>query len=86
MFGIQPLHLLIIVLIAFLIFGPKRLPELGRSLGQAINEFKAAGKELTDAVSGEAQPAAPQIAPPAQPTVAKTDNGVATEPTETPKS
>ncbi len=86
MFGIQPLHILIIVIVAFLIFGPKRLPELGRSLGEAINEIKAAGKELTDAVSGEAQASAPQIAPPAQPPIATTDNGVAAESTEAPKS
>lgn len=85
MFGIQPLHLLVIVLVAFLIFGPKRLPELGRSLGQAINEFKAAGKELTDAVNSETQPSAPQVAPPPQ-SIAKTENGAVTETTEQPKS
>ena len=85
MFGIQPLHILIIVMVAFLIFGPKRLPELGRSLGEAINEFKSAGRELTDAASGETQAPPPQIAPPAQPPVATTDNGVAAEPTDAPK-
>jgi sec-independent protein translocase protein TatA len=42
MFGIGSQELMIILLIAFLIFGSKRLPELGSSLGQAIRGFKRA--------------------------------------------
>lgn len=38
----QPMHLLIIAAIALLIFGPKKLPELGRGLGESIRGFKAA--------------------------------------------
>ena len=40
MFGIGSQELMIILLIVFLIFGGKRLPELGGSLGQAIHGFK----------------------------------------------
>ena len=40
MFGIGSQELMVILLIAFLIFGGKRLPELGSSLGQAIAGFK----------------------------------------------
>jgi len=40
MFGIGSQELMVILLIAFLIFGAKRLPELGGSLGQAIRGFK----------------------------------------------
>jgi sec-independent protein translocase protein TatA len=36
----SPVHLLIILLIILLLFGAKRLPEMGRSLGQGIQEFK----------------------------------------------
>jgi sec-independent protein translocase protein TatA len=36
----QPMHLLVIFLIALVVFGPKRLPELGRGLGEAIRGFK----------------------------------------------
>jgi len=36
----QPMHLLVILAIAVLVFGPKKLPELGKGLGQAIREFK----------------------------------------------
>ena len=43
----QPTHLLIIAGIALLIFGPKKLPEFGKGLGEGIRGFKAAmqGKE-----------------------------------------
>ena len=37
---LQPLHLLVIAFIALIVFGPKRLPELGKGLGQAIRGFK----------------------------------------------
>jgi sec-independent protein translocase protein TatA len=38
----QPMHLIIIAGIALLVFGPKKLPELGRGLGDGIRGFKAA--------------------------------------------
>ncbi len=37
---LQPAHLLIILAIAMVVFGPKRLPELGKGLGEAIRGFK----------------------------------------------
>ncbi len=40
----QPTHLLVIFAIALLVFGPKRLPELGKGLGEAIRGFKDAFK------------------------------------------
>jgi sec-independent protein translocase protein TatA len=42
---LQPMHLLVIGFIALLIFGPSKLPELGRGLGQAIRNFKEGMKE-----------------------------------------
>ena len=42
---LQPMHLIVILLIALLVFGPRKLPELGRGLGEAIRGFK-------DALSG----------------------------------
>ncbi len=39
---LQPMHLVLILGIALLVFGPKRLPELGRSLGASIRGFKDA--------------------------------------------
>ncbi|MBV8256181.1 MAG: twin-arginine translocase TatA/TatE family subunit [Actinobacteria bacterium] len=55
----SPTHLVILLLIALLLFGAKRLPEIGRSLGTGMREFK-------DSVSGNspAETAAPQQLPP----------------------
>jgi len=36
----SPMHLLVLAVIAAIVLGPKRLPELGRSLGQGIKDFK----------------------------------------------
>jgi sec-independent protein translocase protein TatA len=44
--GFGPTELIIILIIALLVFGPKRLPEMGRAVGKAIREFKHAGKEI----------------------------------------
>jgi sec-independent protein translocase protein TatA len=39
-FGIGPLEIIIVLVIVLLLFGPKRLPDLGRSLGSGMREFK----------------------------------------------
>ena len=41
----QPMHLLVIFGIALLVFGPKKLPELGKGIGEGIRGFKAAMNE-----------------------------------------
>ena len=38
--GIGPMELIVVLVIALLVFGPKRLPDLGRSLGGGMREFK----------------------------------------------
>lgn len=51
----QPMHLLVIFGIALLVFGPKKLPELGKGIGEGIRGFKSAMRE-------EEKPADPQSA------------------------
>ena len=43
----QPLHMIIILAIALIIFGPGKLPELGKGLGKAMREFKGAMSDAT---------------------------------------
>lgn len=40
-------ELLVILFIALIVFGPKKLPEMGRAIGTSIKEFKKATKEIT---------------------------------------
>ena len=48
MFGIGPSELLVIFLIILILFGAKRLPELARSLGRSIMEFKSATQNIKE--------------------------------------
>ena len=54
-FGLQPTHLIIIAVVALIIFGPSRLPEIGRSFGKTLKEFQSAIKETTQSLSDEIQ-------------------------------
>jgi sec-independent protein translocase protein TatA len=49
----QPWHIILILLIALMLFGGRRLPEIGRSLGVGMREFK-------DSISGHGSPEPPQ--------------------------
>jgi len=46
-------EMLVILVVALIIFGPRKLPELGRSLGKSINEFKRASNELRSTLDDE---------------------------------
>ena len=79
-------ELVIIFVIALIIFGPRKLPELGKSLGRSINEFKRASNELKSTLEDEIRveeqkaPAAPRTAPPGPtPTPSVPDSVVARE-------
>ncbi|HSB33615.1 MAG TPA: TatA/E family twin arginine-targeting protein translocase [Nitrospirota bacterium] len=53
MFGLGLPELLVIFVIALLVFGPKKLPELGKSIGRAMAEFKKASDEFKDTIQHE---------------------------------
>lgn len=46
-------ELIIILVIALIIFGPRKLPELGKSLGRSLNEFKRASQDLQNSLEQE---------------------------------
>jgi sec-independent protein translocase protein TatA len=74
---VTPVHLIFLLLLALLLFGAKRLPEIGRSLGTGMREFKdsvtASGdktetrSELPPPAATPAAPAVPQAPPAAAP-------------------
>jgi sec-independent protein translocase protein TatA len=65
----NPVHLAILLLIVLLVFGAKRLPEIGRGIGQGMREFKDSVSGAASEPSAERREAlaAPQEAPVAQP-------------------
>ena len=71
-------ELVIILVIALIVFGPRKLPELGRSLGKSIGEFKRASNELRSTIEEEirveeTRPAKTEVpAPPTEVTSAGT--------------
>jgi sec-independent protein translocase protein TatA len=69
--NIGPVELIIILVIALLILGPGRLPDVGSALGKSIREFRKAATDVQDSVKLDAPPApaapAPAAAAPAAP-------------------
>lgn len=58
-------ELIVVFFIALIVFGPRKLPELGRALGQTMNEFKKGMNNIRDTIEEEARKEEPP--PPAQP-------------------
>jgi len=48
MFGFGPTEIIVVLVIVLIIFGPSKLPELGKSLGKAIRYFKSAANEIEE--------------------------------------
>jgi sec-independent protein translocase protein TatB len=75
-FGIGATELIVIMVVALLIFGPKRLPELARSLGRGMAEFRRASSDLRQTLQ-EAEPPAHPLKPPEPPEPPEPDQTIA---------
>ena len=65
--NIGPVELIIVLVIALLVLGPGKLPEVGSAFGKTIREFKKASSDITDSTSLTSAPAAPAAPAPAAP-------------------
>jgi sec-independent protein translocase protein TatA len=67
--ALQPGHLIVVLVIVLLIFGPGKLPELGKAMGDGLRELKKAtgGEEHKDAATTAASTTATAVAPPPAP-------------------
>jgi TatA/E family protein of Tat protein translocase len=78
-------EMVFIFLLALIIFGPKKLPEIGRQIGKALNEFKRASNEFRSQIETEianidreVQPK-PEILPPARSPIGAVASGTLTD-------
>ncbi len=55
MFGLGVPEILLILVVALIVFGPKRLPEIGRTLGKTLGEFRKATDDLKNTIEREVQ-------------------------------
>jgi sec-independent protein translocase protein TatA len=64
----NPVHILLLLLVVLLVFGAKRLPEIGRSLGEGMRGFKdSISGNTTSSLTAAPQPVAPPVTPVAAP-------------------
>jgi TatA/E family protein of Tat protein translocase len=90
-------ELILIFVVALLLFGPRKLPEIGRSLGKALGEFRRASNDLKRTIEEEVaadelkgigrdirEAAAPAAQPSAAPEASQADAGVTTTPSAAP--
>ncbi len=86
-------ELIMIMVLALLLFGPKKLPEIGKQVGKALGEFKRASNDLKRTIEDEMEKASsavkiddpPKEPPAATPAIAPAD-GTVSRPSETTKS
>jgi sec-independent protein translocase protein TatA len=82
-FSLGPLEMVFIMIVLLLVFGAKRLPELGSGLGKGIREFKRSIREMNDEIErpekdNQIHPPPPkaQVSPAAEPRTDETDRDV----------
>ena len=79
---------LVLVVLAYLLFGPKKLPEIARTVGKALNEFKRASNEFKAQIASEIsqlelETQRQQILPPAEPPAGSVTTGTQSKPDTT---
>jgi sec-independent protein translocase protein TatA len=66
-------ELLVILFIALVVFGPRKLPDLGRSLGRSIAEFKRGMHDIHNTLDSSGRPESPGSAPPSRSAASSAD-------------
>jgi sec-independent protein translocase protein TatA len=80
-FGIQPWHLIVVLIVALIIFGPSKLPQLGRSMGTFFRDLRAGARDMNNGFkeavqeADAAKPAAVDAASPAKGAEAAQEKG-----------
>jgi TatA/E family protein of Tat protein translocase len=72
-FGLGPMEILLILIIGLLIFGPEKLPKIGRDLGRAFRAFRKASSDLTNEVTKELEAEKPENKDKSEEEAQKTD-------------
>jgi sec-independent protein translocase protein TatA len=84
LFNIGPAEMIVILIIALIVFGPKRLPEIGRTVGKGLREFRRASQDIRDEFEGSLQdepetPAAEPAKSAGEPNLSETETGATSE-------
>ena len=84
-FNVGPVELIIVLVIALLVIGPRRLPEMGNAVGKTIREFRKASTDITEATSleTEAKPASATTSAATAPATSTPDASTSTAATTT---
>jgi sec-independent protein translocase protein TatA len=70
---LQPWHIIVVGIVAFLLFGAKRLPELGKGLGEGLKGFKEGIKGISDPAPAPPPPTQHNVTPPPAPPATPTE-------------
>ena len=84
--NIGPGELILILIIALVVLGPGKLPDVAQSLGKSVREFRKAATDITDAGKLDVPPPSEQATPPAPPLEAQADAVAAAAAASTPVS
>lgn len=76
MFNVGPTELMVILILALIVFGPKRLPEMGRSIGKGLREFRKAQMDIKREITQGLDDSPTNETPPVSPSAPATGTSV----------